>query len=78
MGEIEAAIPILADNLARRPAAEKSFTGLAYSILHGGDQSQLQALFQGLRHYLEDNRGRYNPEEQARLEALLRGGGQRR
>ena len=78
-GDIEPAIPILADNLARRPGAEKMFTGLAYSMMHGGDETQIQPLLQGLLRYIEENRDRYTPEEQARLEALFkRGAGQKR
>ncbi len=78
-GDIEPAIPILADNLARRPGAEKMLTGLAYSMMHGGDETQIQPLFQGLLRYVEENRGRYTPAEQARLEALFKqGAGQKR
>jgi HEAT repeat protein len=76
-GDIEAAIPILVDNLARRPGAEKIFTRLAYSMMHGGDQTQIQPLIQALLRYVEENRDRYNSEEQARLESLFkRGAGQ--
>ncbi len=78
-GDIEPAIPILADNLARRPDAEKMLTGLAYSMMHGGDETHIQPLFQGLLRYLEENRDRYTAEEQARLEALFKwGAGQKR
>ncbi|MCZ6814661.1 MAG: hypothetical protein O7F14_11460, partial [Alphaproteobacteria bacterium] len=78
-GDIEPAIPILADNLARRPDAEKMITGLAYSMMHGGDETQIQPLFQGLLRYVEENRGRYSAEERARLEALFKwGAGQKR
>ena len=78
-GHIKPAIPVLADNLARRPDAEKMLTGLAYSMMHGGDETQIQSLFQGLQRYVEENRDRYTPEEQARLEALFKwGAGQER
>jgi len=73
-GDIEPAIPILADNLARRPDAEKMLTGLAYSMMHGGDETQIQPLIQGLLRYIEENRDRYTSEEQARLEALFKRG----
>ncbi len=54
-------------------------TGLAYSMMHGGDETQIQPLFQGLLRYIEENRDRYTPEEQARLEALFKwGAGQER
>ena len=78
-GDFEPAIPILADNLARRQSAEKMFAGLAYSMMHGGNETQIQALFQGILRYLEENRDRYTPEEQARLEAIFkRSAGQKR
>jgi HEAT repeat protein len=73
-GDIEPAIPILADNLARRPDAETMLTGLAYAMLHGGDETKIQPLFQGLLRYFEENRDRYTPEEQARLDALFKQG----
>lgn len=72
-GEIEPAIPILADNLARRPDSEKMFTGLAWSMMHGGDEPQIQPLIEGLRRYIEENRDRYTPEEKARLDTLFMG-----
>ena len=76
-GDIEPAIPILADSLARRPDAENMLASLAYSMMHGGDETQIQPLFQGLLGYIEENRDRYTPEERARLEALFkRGAGQ--
>ncbi len=71
-GEIGPAIPVLADNLARRPDGDKILTGLAYGMLHGGDAAKLQPLLQGLRKYVEENRHRYSAEELARLDALLR------
>ncbi len=71
-GEIGPAIPVLADNLARRPDGDKILTGLAYGMMHGGDATKLQPLLQGLRKYVEENRDRYSAREQARLEALLR------
>lgn len=78
-GDIEPAIPILADNLARRPDAERMFAGLAYAMMHGGDETRIQLLLKGLRRYIEKNRDRYTDEEQARLDTLLkRGGGRKR
>ena len=71
-GEIGPAIPVLADNLARRPDGDKILTGLAYAMLHGGDAAKLQPLLQGLRKYVEENGDRYSIEERARLEVLLR------
>jgi HEAT repeat protein len=70
-GEIGPAIPILADNLARRPDGDRTMIGLAYAMLHGGDAAKLQPLLQGLRKYVEENRRRYSAGEQARLDALL-------
>ena len=78
-GEIEPAIPILADNLARRADGERMLTGLAYSMMHGGDQTQVRALFEGLARYIEKNFDRYTLEEKARLNAFLkRAAGQKR
>jgi HEAT repeat protein len=73
-GDIEPAIPILADNLARRPDAENIFAGLIYSMMHGGDETMIQPLFQGLLRYVEENRDRYTTGEQTRLEALFKEG----
>lgn len=73
-GEIDPAIPVIADNLARRPDANDIFTGLIYSMMHGGNEAQVQSLFQGLLRYAEENRDRYTPEEHARLDALLEQG----
>jgi len=73
-GDIEPAIPVVADNLARRPSANNIFMGLIYSMVHGGNETQVQPLLDGLLRYIEDNRDRYTPEEQARLEALLNQG----
>lgn len=71
-GEIEPAIPTLADNLARRGDTQKMLTGLAYSMIHGGNETQVRSLFQGLAQYAKKNINRYSPEEQARLDAFLR------
>ena len=71
-GEIEPAIPVLVDALARRPEAKQMFTGLAYSMMHGGDETQFRPLVQGMRRYMEENANRYTPEERARLEALFK------
>jgi HEAT repeat protein len=73
-GDVEPAIPILADNLARRPDGERMLTGLAYSMMHGGDQTQIQPLFEGLLRFIEQNPDRYTVEERTRLEALLKPG----
>jgi HEAT repeat protein len=73
-GDIEPAIPVLADNLARRPDAENLFIGLAYSMMHGGDETKIQSLFQGMARYIEKNTDRYTPEEKARLDAIFRRG----
>jgi hypothetical protein len=70
-GKVGPAIPVLADNLARRPDGDKTMIGLAYAMLHGGGATTFQPLLQGLRNYVEENRGRYSAEEWARLEALL-------
>ncbi|MEE9480474.1 MAG: hypothetical protein V3V34_08060, partial [Kiloniellales bacterium] len=63
--------PILADNLARRPDAERLLTGLAYSMMHGGDETQIKPLFEELSRFLRENRDSYSSEEWARLEALF-------
>jgi hypothetical protein len=70
-GEIGPAIPVLADNLARRPDGDKMLMGLAYAMMHGGDATKTQSLLRGLRKYVEENRRRYSASEQARLDALL-------
>jgi HEAT repeat protein len=71
-GETGPAVPVLADNLARRPDGENVLTGLAYSMMHGGDETQIQPLLQALVRFIQDNRARYSPEEWARLESLLK------
>jgi HEAT repeat protein len=71
-GVIEPAVPILADNLARRPDAEGLLTGLAWSMMHGGDEGQIKPLFEELSRFVRENRDRYNSEDWARLEALFR------
>ena len=68
---MEPTIPILADTLARRDDGEQLLTGLAYSMMHGGDETQIRDLFTGLVRHVEQNRDRYTAEEQARLDALL-------
>ena len=70
-GDIEPAVPVLADNLARRPEPERLLTGLAWSMMHGGDEGQIQPLFEALMRFVQENPDRYSPEEQARLEALF-------
>ncbi len=70
-GDIEPAIPVLADTVARRDDGEQLLTGLAYSMMHGGDDTKVPDLFTGLVRYVEQNRDRYTAEEQARLDALL-------
>ncbi len=70
-GDIEPAVPVLADNLARRPEPERLLTGLAWSMMHGGDEAQIQPLFEALMRFVQENPDRYSPEEQARLEALF-------
>jgi len=77
-GDIEPAIPVVADNLARRPGTHNIFIGLVYSMMHRGDEKQVQSFLQGLRRYIQDNRDRYTSEEQARLEALLKQGAGRK
>ncbi len=71
-GEIEPAIPILVENLARRPEGKKMLTGLAYAMAHGGDATKIQSLIKGLQRYIEKNRGLYTPEEKARLDSLFK------
>ena len=73
-GEIEPAIPILADDLVRRKDGERWLTGLAYSMQHGGDETQIQPLIEGLRRYFAENRDRYTAEERARFEAVFERG----
>jgi len=70
-GEIEPAVPVLADNLARRAEPERMLTGLVYAMMHGGDEAAVAPLIQSLRQYLEDNPQRYSAEERARLESLV-------
>jgi hypothetical protein len=70
-GDIEPAVPVLADNFARRPEPERLLTGLAWSMMHGGDEAQIQPLFEALLRFIEENPDRYTPEERARLEALF-------
>lgn len=53
-------------------------TGLAYSMMHGGDETQIQPLIQGLARYVEENRGRYSAEKRARLEAQFKQGAGRK
>ncbi|MEE8352304.1 MAG: hypothetical protein V3R37_08975, partial [Rhodospirillales bacterium] len=77
-GDVELAIPILADNLARRAYAGKMFPGLVYSMMHGGDERQIQSLFQGMVRYIEENAARYTAEERARLDALFKRGPDRK
>ena len=71
-GDIEPAVPVLADNLARRPEPERLLTGLAWSMMHGGDETQFQPLFEALLRFIQENPDRYSPEERARLEALFK------
>ena len=71
-GDFEPAVPILADNLARRPDGENLLTGLAYAMLHGGDDTQVQPLFEALTRFIQDNRERYSPQERDRLGRLLK------
>ena len=71
-GDIEPAVPVLADNLARRPEPERLLTGLAWSMMHGGDEAQIQPLFESLLRFIRDNPDRYSPEEKARLETLFK------
>ncbi len=71
-GDIGPAVPVLADNLARRPDGENVLTGLAYAMMHGGDETRIQPLLEALARFIQDNRARYNPEEWARLENLLK------
>jgi hypothetical protein len=71
-GEIEPAVPVLADSLARRPEPERLLTGLAWSMMHGGDEAQFQPLFEALLRFILENPDRYSPEERARLEALFK------
>jgi HEAT repeat protein len=71
-GEIEPAVPVLADSLARRPEPERLLTGLAWSMMHGGDEAQFQPLFEALLRFIQENPDRYSPEERARLEALFK------
>jgi HEAT repeat protein len=70
-GDVESAVPVLADNLARRPKPEQLLTGLVWSMMHGGDEEGITPLLQSLRQFIQDNRDRYSAEEWARLEALL-------
>ena len=71
-GDIEPALPVLADNLVRRPEVEQMFTSLAWSMAHGGDEAQFRALMEGVGRYIDENRDRYTAEQQARIDALLR------
>jgi hypothetical protein len=43
-------------------------------MMHGGDETQIQPLIQGLARYVEENRSRYSAEERARFEALFKWG----
>jgi HEAT repeat protein len=70
-GVIAPAVPILADNLARRPEGKKMVNGLAYSMMHGGAEAQVQSLFEALANFIRDNRDRYSPEEWDKLEPLF-------
>jgi HEAT repeat protein len=71
-GDIEPAVPVLADNLARRAVSDQLLTGLIYAMMHGGDEAAVAPLIQSLRQYIEDNPQRYSAEERARLESLFR------
>jgi HEAT repeat protein len=71
-GVIEPAVPILADNLARRSEGKEMLTGLAYSMMHGGDEAQVRPLFEALESFIRDNRDRYSAEEWDKLERLFR------
>jgi hypothetical protein len=71
-GEITPTIPVLANTVARRANGERMLTGLAYSMMHSGDETQARALFKGLERYIEQNIRRYTPEEQARLSTFLK------
>ncbi len=70
-GDIEPTVPVLADSLARRPEPEQLLTGLAWSMMHGGDETRIQPLFEALMQFIQANPDRYSPEERARLEALF-------
>jgi hypothetical protein len=70
-GDIEPAVPVLADNLARRAKPDQLLSGLIWSMMHGGDEARIAPLIQSLRQFIEDNRSRYSAEERARLEALF-------
>jgi HEAT repeat protein len=70
-GDIEPAVPVLADSLARSPQPEQLLTGLAYGMMHGGDEAAIAPLIRSLRQFVEDNPERYSQEERARLEALF-------
>jgi HEAT repeat protein len=71
LGIIGPVVPILADNLARRPEGQEMLTGLAYSMMHGGDEAQVKPLFEALERFIRDNRDRYSPEEWDKLERLF-------
>ena len=73
-GDIEPAIPVLVDALARRPDARKLFMGLAYSMGHGGDEAQSRRLFRGMVRYMEANRDRYTETERARFDSVFKPG----
>jgi len=70
-GENEPAMPVLADNLARRADGDKMLAGFAYSMMHSGDETRARTLFRNLARYIEKNIHRYSPKEQARLKAFL-------
>jgi hypothetical protein len=46
-------------------------TGLAYSMMHGGDEAQVKPLFEALERFIRDNRDRYSSEEWDKLERLF-------
>ncbi len=71
-GDIEPAVPVLADSLARSPQPDQLLTGLAYGMMHGGNEAALAPLIQSLRQFVADNPERYSAEERARLDALFR------
>lgn len=70
-GDIEPAVPVLADSLARSPQPDQLLTGLAYAMMHGGNEAAIAPLIQSLRQFVTDNSARYSTEQRARLEALF-------